>query len=361
MTGSPAEGLEDLERLRLLVLRDLGDVVDGSRRDAGRVEPLDPARDLAARKTRLEDLDQLVPVGDALGVRGEALVLDEVGHLEHRRKLREEVVVGGEHHQLPVARREGLVRRDQWEGRPVPPGDRARAKVADQVVGDESERRLVQGNVDHPPLPRSVALPQRRQDPDRSPHARGLVDHRDADAHAGTVLLPRDADDPAGGLHERVVSGLDTVRPDVAERADRGVDEPRVPRSQLLGAEADLLGVSGTKALDDDVRAVGEPVEHLLPRVVVEVQRERPLARVGGEEDRAFSIHERRPPLARLVPTLRVLDLDHLGPERGQDLRAIRPRERVGEVEDAESRKRLERHTLTIWAPSSRAMSTSTP
>ena len=58
----------------------------------------------------------------------------------------------------------------------------------------------------------------------------------------------------------------------------------------------------------------------------------------------------RRPPLPRLVARVRALDLDDVGPERGEDLRAVRPCERRREVEDADAFEREEAHAMIVWS-----------
>ena len=112
---------------------------------------------------------------------------------------------------------------------PRPDADGAGAEVAGQVVGHEPERRLVQGHVHLAALAGLLALVQRAENAERSPHAGALVGDRHACADAVAAGFARDADDPAGRLGQRVVAGTVAPGPGAAEGADRAVDEPRVP------------------------------------------------------------------------------------------------------------------------------------
>ena len=91
----------------------------------------------------------------------------------------------------------------------------------------------------------------------------------------------------------------------------------------------------------------GEAADHGLPLGRGDVHRDRALVAVGAQEvgaqiHRALDI--RRPPLARVVAARGgVLDLEHVGAEIAQHLRAGRPREDPREVEHDEPRERARR------------------
>ena len=70
----------------------------------------------------------------------------------------------------------------------------------------------------------------------------------------------------------------------------------------------------------------------------LEVERHAPLVAVDRQEVRAVALRpeERRPHDAHGVAAARLLDLDHLGPEVGEQHRAVGPREHAGEVEHAD-------------------------
>ena len=149
-----------------------------------------------------------------------------------------------------------------------------------------------------------------------------------SDADAGPTRLAGHRDQTAGGLHERVVAGLVSQRPDVTVRADRAVDEPRVARTHGVGAEPEPLGETGAQALEEHVGALRESQQRLAPARVAQRDRERALAGVRREEHRALAVPERRAPGAAVVTRVGALDLDHVArrarraPERSTGLRS---------------------------------------
>ncbi len=198
--GEVPQRLQHAERPRLLVIGRLADVPHGRRGDPGldqRGEQL-LRRPLAER--RLEQGDQLRPVADAVGVGHEARVGRDLVDPEHAAELAEELVVAGDDHQLAVARGEHLIRGDLRERTALAAGDLARAEVADELVGEQRERGLVQRHVDRPPGAGRVPLVQGGEHAERRPDAGAEVDQRDADAHRRHLVDARDAHDPGRRL-----------------------------------------------------------------------------------------------------------------------------------------------------------------
>ena len=134
-------------------------------------------------------------------------------------------------------------------------------------------------------------------------------------------------------MQQWVIARLAAQRAARAEGADRAVHEPRVALPELGAAEAVPLCRSRPEALDERIGAVGELEHDLAAPIGSEVDGERALAGVRGEEHRAFSVEKRRPPGAGVVPGKR-LHLDDVGPERGEQLCRSRARERGRDVDD---------------------------
>jgi len=138
------------------------------------------------------------------------------------------------------------------------------------VIPEVAERGLVERDVDLHALAGSLALEQRGEHAQRGPGARALVDERRAHAHARASRLAGHRDQAAGGLHQGVVAGLAGEWPDAPVGADRAVDHPRVPRTHRLGAEAELLRVARSEALEEDIRSLGEAKDRLPPVAVAQ-------------------------------------------------------------------------------------------
>ncbi len=119
------------------------------------------------------------------------------------------------------------------------------------------------------------------------------------------------------------------------------MDEPRIARPELGGAEAVPLRCSGPQALDEDVGPVGEAEHDLAASLVPEVDGQRALPRVRGEEHRALALQKRRAPRARVIAAER-LHLDDVRAERGEQLRGRRPGEGGRDVDDARSDERVQ-------------------
>jgi hypothetical protein len=212
------------------------------------------------------------------------------------------------------------------------------------VVAHQRERRLVQGQIEHTALPGALPLEQGRHDRERRPGRRAEVDDRGADAHVGTPLLARDAHDPRVRLHQRVVPGQVRERAVPAEGTDRAVDEAIARGADVVRPDAEPLGRPRPEALDEHVRARRETEEDLPAPRRREVEPERALARVRGEEEHAPAGRELRPPGPRLVASSRMLHLDDVRSERADDLRAVRAGERGAHVDHPDAYQWKEGH-----------------
>jgi hypothetical protein len=217
----------------------------------------------------------------------------------------------------------------------------AGAEVADELVSEERQRGLVEGELERAAHAGALPLVQRGEHAERRPDAGAEVDQGDADAHGRPVALAGHAHDPRRGLQQRVVARLATQRAAGAERPDRAVDEPGVARPQLGGAEAVPLRGSRPEALEEHVRPVDETEHDLAAALVAELDGERALAGVRGEKHRALSLQKRRPPGAGLVAGER-LYLDDLGSERREQLRRRGACDGGADVDDAGAGERAQ-------------------
>ena len=85
-------------------------------------------------------------------------------------------------------------------------------------------------------------------------------------------------------LGDLVVAGPAALGPVVAEAADRQGDQPRVELGQHVGAEAEPVQRAGAEVLHQHVGPPQQLGEHRLVAVVLEVEGDRLLVPVGGEE-----------------------------------------------------------------------------
>ena len=272
-------------------------------------------------------------------IRVEPRIGQELEEVERAAERGEEPVVPAGDHQLAVARGEDLVRRDHREDRSLGHRHRPVGEEPDEVVTDVAERSLVERRVDFGPLAGSLALEECRDDPDADHVPRTHVDQRRADANARPSRLSGHADEAACRLHECVVPRLARERPALplrrssSRRAGRCERRAR-PRSNRAVPRVPVGGSAGRRRRPRRAsRAPDGRARHRL--------RARATAfRVDREEHRSLAVPEGRPPGSSVVARVRSLDLDHIGPERGEDLRAERARDRGRDVEDARAGER---------------------
>ena len=218
----------------------------------------------------------------------------------------------------------------------MPAGRLGAGEHVGELVRKQRQSSLVEREIERA----ADSLVERRDDCERRPDAGADVDQRGADAHRRPIRLAGHAHDPRRRLHQRVVAGLRCERPAPAERADRAVDELRIALAQLLRPDSEPLGRSGTQALNGDVRTLGQPQQRLAPAGILEIEGQRALAGVGGEEHDAAPLEEPRAPVTRLVAAPGMLDLDDVGAECRQDLGRRWAGERARQVEHAHALQR---------------------
>jgi hypothetical protein len=158
-----------------------------------------------------------------------------------------------------------------------------------------------------------------------------------------------DGHQPRVGLHEWIVARPCGERAFSAERGDRAVHEPRIEPRGSREVETELLDDARTQALDENIRALDEPLENVDAPFALEVDGEAPLVSIQRHEDGALAGPERWTPSPRIVPPSRALDLDDLGTHVTERLRAEWAGHVLGEVGDDDSIER-KRHGRSLAA-----------
>ena len=136
----------------------------------------------------------------------------------------------------------------------------------------------------------------------------------------------------AARLDDQVHPGQHGVGALEAERGDIAHDEPRVARGQGGVVEPQLAGQSGPEIGEHHVRARKEGLDHPRSRGVPEVERQRVLPPVAREEVARLPRREGVERAHRVA--LQRLDLDDVRPAVGEELRAVRHRDELAELND---------------------------
>ena len=137
------------------------------------------------------------------------------------------------------------------------------------------------------------------------------------------------------------------VRAGRAEPRVRDVDDVGLDAGELVVGKAHAGEYAGSEVLGDRVGDGDELAQQLLAALLAKVDRDPELLDVvvvegAAEVDAAPVVDERRHPAQDVPGALshRVLDADHLGAERGEELGRAGPGQLAGEVADADVRER---------------------
>src|SRR6185312_11012217 len=126
-----------------------------------------------------------------------------------------------------------------------------------------------------------------------------------------------------------------------AEALHRGDDHARVGLVDVIPGEPHAVERAGREILHHHVAILDQLVEHALALRVLGVDRDRALVVVEHREVERIGVRHVAQLTARDVADAGTLDLDHVGAEPGEKLRAGRARLHVREIEDANALERL--------------------
>ena len=201
-----------------------------------------------------------------------------------------------------------------------------------QRDADEVEHGVLHGHLDVLASAGGVALVDGGQDGDGHVHAGAAVADRRPVVGRRAVRKPRHAHGAAHGLRD----GLEALEVGVgavgAEALDGGIDQPRIDFLQLLPAKPHPVERARSEILDQHVGAGDQFAEQLLALVGLEVEGQAALVGVEDEEEQLVIVLG-----AGDIAAFGLLELDHVGPEKRQHLRARRARLVVRHVDDTET------------------------
>ena len=195
--------------------------------------------------------------------------------------------------------------------------------------------RVLHRQLDALPLPRGLPLPQRGHHAERGVHAGAGIADRRAGLERRRAGEPCHAHRAARGLRDHVEALVAAVGPVGAEALDRAVDQARIERVERVIAEAVPLHHAGRLVLDEDVRLLHHVEEHRLALLRFQVQRDGALVGVEQQEVAAVDTGLLGATVAAGIALPRLFDLDHVGAQPRQHLRARRARLELRHVQDA--------------------------
>jgi hypothetical protein len=180
----------------------------------------------------------------------------------------------------------------------------------------------------------------------RCASAASTVRQRHADflrAGAGEAIgIASDAHEAAHGLDHCVVAGAIAFRSRLSEAGDRAVDQAGVELLQRRVVQAEAREPTDLEVLEQHVGALRETTHQGLTLFACDVDGDGFLAAVCREEicglRSVVSVEiseEGRAPAPGVVTAVKPLDLDHLGPEVGENLGRPRTREDPAQIQHA--------------------------
>src|SRR5665213_2741333 len=209
-----------------------------------------------------------------------------------------------------------------------------------QLDAAQIEHAVLHCHIDFLAAAGAGALIERRDNAEREMQARARI----ADLRAGDQRRPvaeTSGRGRAAGALRDVFIDLAVLVGTRAEALDRGDDDARVDLVDALPGETHTVERAGREILNQHVALFNQRFQHAHALRVLGIDGDRALVVVEhGEIERvgAFDIDQLA---AGDIADAGTLDLDHVGAEPGQQLRAGRARLHVGEIEDAHAGERL--------------------
>jgi len=194
--------------------------------------------------------------------------------------------------------------------------------------------------VDHLTLAGLGAMVERHGDAHDGVHGRQAVADGDAGARRRPVGLAGHIAQAAHGLADQTVAGALGIGTGLTEAGNAGHDQARVLLGQHVVAQAPLLHGARPEVLDHHVGLGDQLLGERLAFGFAQVQAHRLLVAPDHRPPGRQALGQAAAPLAHGIAHLRVLHLDHLGPEVAQDLAAERPGDQGAHLDDDEARKR---------------------
>jgi hypothetical protein len=141
------------------------------------------------------------------------------------------------------------------------------------------------------------------------------------------------------GLADRAVAGLLGIGPGLAVAGDADHDQPRVDGRERIEAEPPLLHRAGPEILDQDVGLRDELLDQVLAGRLAGVDLDRLLVAGDDRPPQRLAVRLLAAPFPHRVAGARLLDLDHLGTEIGEQLAAERTGEQLAHLDHPQVRQ----------------------
>ncbi len=190
------------------------------------------------------------------------------------------------------------------------------------------------------PLAGLLAPVERGEDAIDHVHGADLVGQPGAGRHRRLVAAPGVGDQPGQALDKHVLSRPVDIGPFLAVAGAGAVDDPRVYGTEILVAVAELGKHARPEVLHHHIGLPGHLHHHPMHLAALEIEGDRPLVAVPGQEVRALrAAHPfgKEGHGAEQIASARPLDLDDVGSHVAQKLSGERPLQQMAEIQDGDA------------------------
>ena len=213
--------------------------------------------------------------------------------------------------------------------RPHSPRNLPGNQIVGCLIGKRCGRRTKQGRRHIAACAGAVPLAQRQQHAFLQLMGGQQIDQRDRHLQRRTTRFAVQMGETAFRLDDGIESG---TRVPAAIGRDLQIDKPRIEVLQALVLEPELALVARFVPHDQHITALRHPVDHGTTCGTAQIERDGSLAAVGAGKVGRDALRRRfsgEPPTAGRITTVRLLYLDHIGPEFRTELSDHRAGENV--------------------------------
>ena len=290
----------------------------------------------------LEQPGQALDVRNAIAVGLECRIIGDVGTIEtlDAHSPKQGIVAAGQEDRTRLGL-VGVARRGLRRAVAVATKILAADQSGGAVQGQNRHRDVDQRNLDSLATAKPVARDHGGEDCAGRGHRGSGVDDRHGRSHRHSAAFAGQGHEPARGLKHRIVAAPGDRSRFVAPVArNRAIDQSRIVFRDAVIVEAEPFHDSIGKIFDDDVGARDELERDFPPRIGFEIERDAALVAIGAEIKGALSTAGGGHVMTTVITLDRHLDLDDLGAEVGELLRAVGPGEHLREIDHAQTLER---------------------
>ncbi len=321
--------LHQTHRLHMRIGKDLRVAHDRRAGHAAPVELRKPLRRGSRLEPSLQDVGQLrlmlCPGRDAF----ESRVVGQFGSSDRMANFAPELIIARRDDEIRIGRMERLIWRIARMGGAETLPRQSGAEIFAGLERSDAEERPEHRAVDLRTDAGATHFHDGGEDGIGRIEPGGEVGHRHAALHRRSTVDAGDAHQAADALYRDIESASLRVWPRLPEPGNGAIDEPRILQACVFVTEAQTVQCPGAEILDQNVAHAQKRLDERQPAFGLEIGADRTLVPVDRSEILAerdpVAIGLQRRPASHAIAAARILDLDDVGAEVGQQRAGERP------------------------------------